>query len=150
MNIRHPISYERRSLIMSIEKIDHIGIAVDSIKNWLDYYENVLGLEYSGSEEVAEQKVRVAFFKIGESLIELLEPTADDSPIAKFLETRGSGIHHIAIRVNDINAALARHRKAGSRLIDNEPRTGAHNMLIAFIHPKSSGGVLLELCEEPS
>lgn len=135
---------------MSIEKIDHIGIAVDSIKNWLDYYENVLGLEYSGSEEVAEQKVRVAFFKIGESRIELLEPTADDSPIAKFLETRGSGIHHIAIRVNDINAALARHRKAGSRLIDNEPRTGAHNMLIAFIHPKSSGGVLLELCEEPS
>ncbi|MFW9975196.1 MAG: methylmalonyl-CoA epimerase [Candidatus Thorarchaeota archaeon] len=135
---------------MSIEKIDHIGIAVDSIKNWLDYYENVLGLEYTGSEEVVDQKVRVAFFKIGESRIELLEPTADDSPIAKFLETRGSGIHHIAIRVTDINTALARHREAGSRLIDNEPRTGAHNMLIAFIHPKSSGGVLLELCEEPS
>ncbi len=133
---------------MTVEKIDHIGIAVDSIKNWRDYYEKVLGLEYTGSEEVAEQKVRVAFFKIGESRIELLEPTTDDSAIAKFLETRGSGIHHIAIRVNDINVALARHREAGARLVDNEPRTGAHNMLIAFIHPKSSGGVLLELCEE--
>lgn len=133
---------------MTVEKIDHIGIAVDSIKNWRDYYEKVLGLEYTGSEEVPEQKVRVAFFKIGESRIELLEPTTDDSAIAKFLETRGSGIHHIAIRVNDINVALARHREAGARLVDNEPRTGAHNMLIAFIHPKSSGGVLLELCEE--
>jgi len=135
---------------MSVEKIDHIGIAVDSIEKWLEYYENVLGLEYAGSEEVAEQKVRVAFFKIGESRIELLEPTTDDSPIAKFLETRGGGIHHIAIKVNGIKAALARHRETGARLIDNEPRIGAHNMLIAFIHPKSSGGVLLELCEEQS
>lgn len=135
---------------MSVVKIDHIGIAVDSIEKWLGFYKDVLGLEYTGSEEVAEQKVRVAFLKIGESQIELLEPTADDSPIAKFLEKRGGGIHHIAVRVDNINAALARHHEAGAQLIDNEPRIGAHNMRVAFIHPKSSGGVLMELCEAPS
>ncbi len=135
---------------MSVEKIDHIGIAVESIEKWLGFYKDVLGLEYTGSEEVEEQKVRVAFLKIGESQIELLEPTADDSPIAKFLEKRGGGIHHIALKVDDINAALARHHEAGAQLIDNEPRIGAHNMRVAFIHPKSSGGVLMELCEAPS
>ena len=135
---------------MSVEKIDHIGIAVESIEKWLGFYKDVLGLDYTGSEEVAEQKVRVAFFKIGESQIELLEPTSDDSPIAKFLEKRGSGIHHIAVKVDDIDAALARHHEVGARLIDNEPRIGAHNMRIAFIHPKTSGGVLLELCEDPT
>ncbi|KXH74965.1 MAG: methylmalonyl-CoA epimerase [Candidatus Thorarchaeota archaeon SMTZ-45] len=134
---------------MSVEKISHIGIAVESIEKWLSYYKDVLGLEYTGSEEVAEQKVRVAFLKIGESQIELLEPTSDDSPIAKFLEKRGGGIHHIAIKVDDINTALTRHHEAGAQLIDNEPRIGAHNMRIAFIHPKTSGGVLMELCEEP-
>lgn len=133
---------------MSVEKIDHIGIAVDSIEKWVGYYKDVLGLEFKGSEEVAEQKVRVAFFKIGESKIELLEPTSDDSPIANFLEKRGGGIHHIAVLVDDIDAALARHHEAGARLIDNEPRIGAHNMRIAFIHPKTSGGVLMELCQE--
>ncbi len=133
---------------MSIEKIDHIGIAVDSIEKWVGYYKDVLGLEFKGSEEVAEQKVRVAFFKIGESKIELLEPTSDDSPIAKFLEKRGGGIHHIAVLVDDIDAALTRHHEAGARLIDNEPRIGAHNMRIAFIHPKTSGGVLMELCQD--
>ena len=133
---------------MSIEKIDHIGIAVESIEKSLGFYRDILGLEYVGSEEVAEQKVRIAFLKIGESKIELFEPTADDSPIAKFLEKRGSGVHHIAIRVDDIEAALARHLEAGALLIDKEPRIGAHNMRIAFIHPKASGGVLLELCEE--
>lgn len=135
---------------MSVEKIDHIGIAVESIEKWLGFYKDVLGLEYTGSEEVAEQRVRIAFLKIGESQIELLEPTADDSPIAKFLEKRGGGIHHIALKVDDINAALARHHEAGAQLIDNEPRIGAHNMRVAFIHPKSSGGVLMELCEAPS
>ena len=135
---------------MSVEKIDHIGIAVESIEKWLGFYKDVLGLEYTGSEEVAEQKVRVAFLKIGESQFELLEPTSDDSPIAKFIEKRGGGIHHIAIKVNDIEAALARHHEAGARLIDDKPRIGAHNMRIAFIHPKTSGGVLLELCEAPS
>ena len=133
---------------MSVEKIDHIGIAVESIEKWLGFYKDILGLEYTGSEEVEEQKVRVAFLKIGESQFELLEPTSEDSPIATFLEKRGSGIHHIALKVDDIEAALARHHEAGARLIDSEPRVGAHNMRIAFIHPKASGGVLLELCEE--
>ena len=132
---------------MTVEKIAHIGIAVESIEKWIGFYRDVLGLEYGGSEEILEQKVRVAFLTIGESSIELLEPTSEDSPIAKFLETRGSGIHHIAIQVDDIEAALARHQEAGARLIDSEPRIGAHNMKIAFIHPKASGGVLLELCQ---
>ena len=132
---------------MSVEKIAHIGIAVESIEQWIGFYRDVLGLDYGGSEEVPEQKVRVAFLTIGESNIELLEPTSDDSPIAKFLEKRGSGIHHVAIQVDDIEAALARHQEAGARLIDSTPRVGAHNMKIAFIHPKASGGVLLELCE---
>lgn len=132
---------------MVVEKIAHIGIAVESIETWIGYYRDILGLEHSGSEEVPEQKVRVTFLSIGDSNIELLEPTSDDSPIAKFLEKRGSGIHHIAIQVDDIEAALARHHEAGAMLIDNEPRIGAHNMKIAFIHPKSSGGVLIELCE---
>lgn len=135
---------------MSVEKIDHIGIAVESIEKWLGFYKDILGLEYTGSEEITEQKVRVAFLTIGESQIELLEPTSDDSPIAKFIETRGGGIHHIAVKVDDIDAALARHREAGARMIDSEARIGAHNMRIAFIHPKASGGVLLELCQGPS
>jgi methylmalonyl-CoA/ethylmalonyl-CoA epimerase len=134
---------------MSVEKIDHIGIAVNSIDEWIGFYKNVLGLEYTGSEEVAEQKVRVAFLTIGESRIELLEPTSEDSPISKFLEKRGGGIHHIAVKVSDIEAALKRHQDAGARLIDNEARTGAHGMKIAFVHPKSSGGVLMELCQSP-
>ncbi len=135
---------------MSVEKIDHIGIAVESIENSLRYYKDLLGLEYLGSEEVAEQNVRIAFLKIGESKIELVEPTSDDSPIAKFLEKRGTGVHHIAIRVDNIEEALARHLEAGARLIDEKPRIGAHNIRIAFIHPKSSDGVLFELCEEPT
>ena len=132
---------------MPINKLDHIGIAVKSIEEDLKYYRDVLGMEYLGEEEVTEQKVRVAFLKLGESRIELLEPTSSDSPVAKFLEKRGEGIHHIAILVDNIEAALGGHRKAGARLIDETPRIGAHNMLIAFIHPKSTGGVLLELCQ---
>ena len=134
---------------MSIYKLDHIGIAVKSIDEGLKYYRDVLGMEYLGEEEVTEQKVRVAFLKLGESRIELLEPTSSDSPVAKFLEKRGPGIHHIAIQVDDIEAALSGHRKAGARLIDEMPRVGAHDMLIAFIHPKSTGGVLIELCQRP-
>ena len=133
---------------MGVEKIDHIGIAVKSIEESLPYYQDVLGMEYFGSEEVVEQKVRVAFLKIGESKFELLEPTSDDSPVAKFIEKRGGGIHHVAVRVDSIEEALEKHREMGSRLIDNEPRTGAHNMRIAFVHPKSTSGVLLELCQE--
>ncbi|MHA1661627.1 MAG: methylmalonyl-CoA epimerase [Candidatus Thorarchaeota archaeon] len=132
---------------MTVEKISHIGIAVESIEQWIGFYRDVLGLEYGGFEEVPEQKVKVAFLTIGESSIELLEPTSYDSPIAKFLEKRGGGIHHIAMQVDDIEDALARHHKAGARLIDETPRIGAHGMKIAFVHPKASGGVLLELCE---
>jgi methylmalonyl-CoA/ethylmalonyl-CoA epimerase len=133
-----------------INKLDHIGIAVKSIEEGLKYYRDVLGMEYLGEEEVTEQKVRVAFLKLGESRVELLEPTSSDSPVAKFLEKRGSGIHHIAVLVDDIEAALSVHRKAGAHLIDETPRVGAHSMLIAFVHPKSTGGVLLELCQRPS
>ncbi|TXT56072.1 MAG: Methylmalonyl-CoA epimerase [Candidatus Thorarchaeota archaeon] len=135
---------------MTVEKIDHIGIAVDNIEEWIVYYRDTLGLDYQGSEVVEEQKVKVAFLQIGESRIELLEPTSDDSPVAKFLEKRGTGIHHIAIRVDDIEAAIRSHKEAGARMIDESPRIGAHNMRIAFIHPKSTGGVLMELCQKPS
>ncbi len=134
---------------MTVEKIDHIGIAVASIENVLPYYRDVLGLDYGGQEEVLEQKVRVAFLSIGESRIELLEPTSDDSPVAKFLSKRGSGIHHIAVRVDNIVDALQAHEKKGAVLIDKEPRVGAHNMRIAFVHPRSAGGVLIELCQKP-
>jgi methylmalonyl-CoA/ethylmalonyl-CoA epimerase len=133
---------------MKVEKIDHIGIAVDSIDDWIGFYRETLGLNYTGSEEISEQKVRVAFLVIGESRIELLEPTSPDSPIAGFIEKRGGGMHHIALKVDDIEEALARHKEAGARLIDETPRVGAHGTRIAFIHPKASGGVLLELCEE--
>lgn len=134
---------------MTIEKIDHIGIAVKSIEESLPYYRDVLGLQYTGSEIVEEQKVRVAFLKIGESRIELLEPTTDDSPVAKFLEKRGSGIHHIAVRTNSIEDDLSKHKDHEARLIDESPRIGAHDMQIAFVHPKTTSGVLMELCQEP-
>ncbi len=132
---------------MMVEKIEHIGIAVESIEELIPYYRDGLGLEYGGEEVVEGQKVRVAFFRIGESSIELLEPTSDDSPIAKFLAKRGPGIHHIAVRVDDIEQALKQHEAKGAQLIDREPRLGAHNMRIAFVHPKSTGGVLVELCQ---
>jgi methylmalonyl-CoA/ethylmalonyl-CoA epimerase len=133
---------------LSAEKIDHIGIAVRSIEEHLQYYRDTLGLEFIGDDTVSEQNVRVAFLQVGESRIELLEPTSEDSPIAKFIEKRKEGIHHVAIRVKNIQTALAKHEAEGSHLIDSEPRIGAHNMLIAFVHPKSTGGVLLELCQE--
>jgi methylmalonyl-CoA/ethylmalonyl-CoA epimerase len=133
---------------MAVEKIEHIGIAVDSIEKMLPYYKDGLGLEYGGEEVIEEQKVRVAFLGIGESSIELLEPTSEDSPIASFLAKRGPGIHHMAVRVDDIEVALKQHEENGARLIDHEPRLGAHNMRIAFVHPKSTGGVLIELCQK--
>jgi methylmalonyl-CoA/ethylmalonyl-CoA epimerase len=136
-----------RSLV--VEKIEHIGIAVESIEKMLPYYRDGLGLEYIGEELVAGQKVRVAFLEIGESRIELIEPTSDDSPIAKFLSKHGPGIHHLALRVDDIAAALKTHEENGAVLIDKEPRVGAHNTRIAFVHPKSTGGVLVELCQKP-
>jgi methylmalonyl-CoA/ethylmalonyl-CoA epimerase len=134
---------------LTIEKLDHIGIAVKSIEESLPYYRDVLGLEYLGSEVVEAQKVRVAFLKLGESSIELLEPTSQESPVFKFLEKRGSGIHHLALRTSSIEEALDAHKSSGAQLIDDKARIGAHSMKIAFVHPKSTGGVLLELCEKP-
>ncbi len=134
---------------MMVEKIEHIGIAVESIDEMVPYYRDALGLEYGGEEVVEEQKVRVAFFGIGESSIELLEATSEDSSIAKFLAKRGPGIHHIAVRVDDIERALTQHEENGAQLIDKTPRIGAHNMRIAFVHPRSTGGVLVELCQSP-
>lgn len=131
-----------------MKKINHLGIAVASLDAALPYYRDLLGMSYQGAEEVAEQKVRVAFLQIGESKIELLEPTADDSPIAKFLEKNGSGIHHIAYEVDDIEEALTALEAKGARLIDRSPRRGAHGARIAFIHPRSTGGILTELCQQ--
>ncbi|HWT00553.1 MAG TPA: methylmalonyl-CoA epimerase [Pyrinomonadaceae bacterium] len=128
-------------------KIEHIGIATRSLDDALGFWRDALGLEVVHTEVVEEQKVRVAMLPVGEPRIELLEPTADDSPVAKFLEKRGAGIHHIAVRVDDIRAALARLKERGARLIDETPRVGANNCLVAFVHPSSAGGVLLELVE---
>ena len=128
--------------------IDHIGIATDGIDDAAKWWREALGLDFGKTEEVAEQEVRVAMLPIGESSIELLEPTSADSPISKFLEKRGPGIHHIAVRVDDIHAALAKMKEKGARLIDEQPRTGAGGCLVAFVHPSSTGGVLLELVQK--
>jgi len=129
-------------------KIDHIGIATRGIDDSAKFYRDVLGLEIAETEEVAEQKVRVAMLPLGESRIELLEATSEDSPIFRFLEKRGPGIHHLAVRVDDIQAALADLKQKGARLIDEEPRPGAGGCLVAFVHPSSTGGVLLELVQQ--
>ena len=128
-------------------KIDHIGIAVKSLSSAARAYENLIGLKVSGYDQVDEQGVRVAMLNIGESRIELLEPTGPDSPIEKFMAKRGEGIHHIAVSVDDIEAELERLKASGVRLIDEKPRRGAHNTKIAFIHPSSAYGVLLELVQ---
>ncbi|HMQ02899.1 MAG TPA: methylmalonyl-CoA epimerase [Pyrinomonadaceae bacterium] len=129
-------------------KIDHLGIATKGISEALKFWEDALGLENVHCEVVEEQKVRVAMLPLGESRIELLEPTADDSPISKFLEKRGGGLHHIAIEVENIDAALARLKDRGMRLIDEAPRIGAEGCLVAFVHPSSANGVLLELVQK--
>lgn len=128
-------------------KIDHIGIATGGIAEVANFYREALGLEIEDIEEVAEQKVRVAMLPIGESRIELLEPTTADSPISKFLAKRGPGIHHVAIQVENIRESLRKMKEEGARLIDEEPRTGAGGCLVAFVHPSSTGGVLVELVE---
>jgi methylmalonyl-CoA/ethylmalonyl-CoA epimerase len=130
-------------------KIDHIGIATKSISEAVGFWRETLGLEAQEIEEVPQQKVRVCMLSVGGPRLELLEPTADDSPISKFLEKRGQGIHHIALNVPDIHAALAALKEKGARLIDETPRMGAGGCLVAFIHPSSAGGVLLELVESP-
>jgi len=128
-------------------KINHIGVAVKSLEASIPFYRDVLGMAFEGTEEVAEQKVRVAFLSVGESRIELLEATSDDSPVAKFLEKNGEGVHHIAYQVDDLEAVLENLKNQGVRLIDETPRRGAHDTKIAFLHPKASGGVLTELCQ---
>jgi len=128
-------------------KINHIGVAVNSLEASIPFYRDVLGMCFEGIEEVAEQKVKVAFLAIGESRIELLEPTAEDSPVAKFLAKNGEGTHHVAYEVEDLVGTLERLKQAGVRLIDETPRRGAHDTQIAFLHPKASGGVLTELCQ---
>ena len=130
-------------------KIDHIGIATRGLEDGSSFWEQVLGLEAEHEETVTAQKVRVQMFRLGESCLELLEATATDSPIARFLDKKGPGIHHLAVRVDDIRAAMDRVRAGGARLIDEEPRLGAGGCLVAFIHPSSTNGVLLELVEHP-
>lgn len=132
---------------MKILKIDHIGVAVDSIDKKTTFWSDILGLEFAGAETVDSQKVKTAFFPVGESEVELLESTAPDGPVAKFIEKKGQGFQHIAFRVADIDAALAELKQRNVQLIDEEPRPGAGGARIAFIHPKATGGILVELCE---
>lgn len=132
---------------MSIRKISHIGIAVWDLQQQVAFYRDIMGLTYVGTEVVEEQQVRVAIFRVGESAIELLEPTSPDSPVAKHLEKKGEGIHHLAYDVEGIQQTLENLQSEGVRLIDQSPRRGAHGKRIAFIHPKSTFGVLTELCE---
>ena len=128
-------------------KINHLGIATKGIEEALKFWEDALGLENVHTETVEDQKVRVAMLPVGESRIELLEPTSEDSPIQKFLEKRGGGIHHIAVEVENIEESLAKLKGEGARLIDETPRIGAEGCLVAFVHPSSVGGVLLELVQ---
>src|SRR5882724_4500565 len=128
-------------------KIDHIGIATRQIDEALGLWQDALGLQVDSTEEVTEQGVRVAMLSIGESHIELLEPLSQDSPVGKFLEKRGPGIHHLAVRVKDIRASLAQLKEKATRLIDESPRTGAGGCLVAFVHPSAANGVLLELVQ---
>lgn len=131
---------------MNISHIEHLGIAVKSIEAHLPYYEQVLGLKCYNIEVVEDQKVKTAFFKIGQTKIELLEPTSEDSTIAKFIEKKGEGIHHIAFAVPSVQEALTEAEAKGVQLIDKAPRKGAEGLNIAFLHPKSTGSVLTELC----
>lgn len=130
-----------------LKRIDHIGIAVKSLDDALIFYKSI-GVSPYHFEEVESQKVKVAFVRVGESNIELLEPTSPESPIAKFIEKKGEGMHHIAYEVSDIKNALEVLKSQGCQLIDNEPKVGAHNKLIAFVHPKSVSGVLTELSQD--
>ena len=132
---------------MKVLKIDHLGIAVNSIEEAKKLFHDILGLEFEGTETVQEQKVTTAFFPVGDSEVELLESTAPDGPIAKYLEKRGEGIQHIAFRVDNLEEALAELKDKGIRLIDEKPRKGAGGAMIAFLHPKSTHGVLIELSE---
>ena len=133
-----------------LNKIDHLGIAVHSIDDSMSLYRDVFGLDFEGTEEVPEQGVRVAFFRLGESSLELLEPLDDDGPIARFLEKHGEGIHHVACGTDDIEAARRQADDHGVRLLSDEPQDGAHNKLISFLHPKDTDGVLFEFIQRRS
>ena len=133
--------------MIEAKAINHIGIAVHSIARHQDFYVQVLGAELESIEEVSSQKVRVGFFRVGDVRLELLEPTDPSSAVAAFLEKRGEGLHHIAYTVSDLESRLAALKSGGIRLIDETPRPGAHHTRIAFLHPKSTCGVLTELCE---
>lgn len=138
---------------MNISHIEHVGIAVTSLEEAIPYYENVLGLKCFAIEEVADQKVKTAFFQVGQTKVELLEATSEDSAIAKFIANNGGrgGIQHIAFAVEDgVTNALAEAEAKGCRLIDKAPRRGAEGLNIAFLHPKSTCGALTELCENPN
>jgi len=130
-----------------VTKVDHIGVAVENLEESVKFYEEILGLKLQGVETVEEQKVKVAFLPIGDTEIELLEATTPDSPIAKFIEKKGQGVQHVAFRVDDIEKALEEMKKLGIKLIDEKPRYGAGGARIAFLHPKSTNGLLVELCE---
>lgn len=132
---------------MNLTHIEHIGIAVLNLDNAIGYYEKVLGLKCYAIEEVKDQMVRTAFFKIGDTKIELLEATGKDSPIAKFIEKRGEGVHHIAFAVKDLSGALKEAEEKGIQAIYKEPKKGAEGLNISFLHPKNTFGVLTEFCE---
>ncbi len=133
---------------MNVSHIEHIGIAVASLETAIPYYETLLGTKCYATEEVADQKVKTAFFKVGQTKIELLESTDPEGPIGKFLEKKGPGVHHLAFAVDDVNAALQQANEAGIQLIDKQARKGAEGLNIGFLHPKSTLGVLTELCSE--
>lgn len=137
--------------MIQAKAINHLGIAVKSIADHHDYYVNVVGATYESTEDVPDQKVKVGFYLVGapghEVRLELLEPLSADSPISAFLEKRGEGVHHVAYTVRDIEQRIAELKDGGIRMIDDSPRGGAHHTKIAFVHPKSSKGILTELCE---
>ena len=135
---------------MELTHIEHIGIAVKNLDESIKYYEEVLGLKCYSIEEVADQKVKTAFFKVGQTKLELLESTDPEGPIGKFIEKKGEGIHHLAFHVKNIENALDEANSKGIRLIDEKPRKGAEGLNIAFLHPKSTNGVLTEFCEDKS
>jgi methylmalonyl-CoA/ethylmalonyl-CoA epimerase len=132
-----------------LKKTNHIAIAVNNIEELTNFYQNILGLTLSDIEVVTAQKTKAGFFKIGESNIELVQPAEPDSPLVKFLETKGPGIHHICFEVDDIETEVKAFLERGAMMVDQKPRPGAHNTKVAFVHPKSSSGVLIELCEPP-
>jgi methylmalonyl-CoA/ethylmalonyl-CoA epimerase len=132
-----------------LKKINHIAIAVSNIEKAAKFYQDVLGLSLSDVEVVPAQKTRAGFFKIGETNIELVQPSETDSPLVKFLETKGQGIHHICFEVDDVEAEVKAFLEKGATMVDQKPRPGAHQTKVAFVHPKSSSGVLIELCELP-